>query len=276
MAARVAFPMKHKSARTRVGPYELTRPLRPGGLSQRGLALHTVEQTSHVLHRFAGCHDKAEQRRFIGAFQTVSCLDHPHILPLEGFFFDRTGVPCAVTPFTGDADGLLTLEGLLRVKGGQMEPEETERAIRQLLEACAFAHDVSIHNGPIGPDDVLIDRRGSVLIEFYGLSRQLRGLAVGNEELVRDEVRSVVEIAYLLLTGIRAEAPVIPAGRLVKRLDPLWDEWLAYGLDPTEGFEDASHALESLPATRRERERKPIVNVRSVLGRLGLGANPSS
>ena len=54
-----------------------------------------------------------------------------------------------------------------------------------------------------------------------------------------------MEIGYLLLTGLRAEEPLIPAARLVPELGRAWNAWLEKGLDPARGGPelDASQAL---------------------------------
>ncbi len=255
--------------RPRLGRYILTRPVATGPLADRWLCVHQDDQTSHVAYRFPVCHDKPEQRRFVDAVQRVSALEHPHILRIEQFFFDVAGRPWIVTPFTGDVDGLVTLSWLLRDKGGEMHPDEAERALTQLLEACACANDADIHHGPISMHEILVDRSGSLSIELYGLNRGLRGLLQGNAELVRDEVRSIVELGYQLITGLRTEEPVIPAGRLVKRLDPAWDAWLDEGLDPTLGFDTADEALAALPSrvAMKPVKRQSSLAVRTVFDR---------
>jgi hypothetical protein len=104
-----------------------------------------------------------------------------------------------------------------------------------------------------------------VLLELYGVARVLQGLDHANSELVRDEVRSIVEIAYRLVTGLPADEPRIPASRLARRLPRAFDEWLEEGLHPTAGFQTAEEALSKLPHRRPEPEPS---RVRTVLGRL--------
>lgn len=257
--------------RQQLGPYVLIRPFSPAPVAARWLALHETHHTSHIVYQFPVCHDKCEQRRFLSAVQTVCTLSNSHIQKIEQYSFDGSKCGYVVTPFPGDASGLLWLDALLRAKGGKMHPDEALRAVTQLLEAYDAAHAVRLHHGPLSLNHVLVDRHGSLMIELYGLDRHLHGLTQGNSELVRDEVRSVVEIGYQLITGLRAEEPLIPAERLVKRLDPAWGEWLDRGLDPTSGFASAAEAMEYLPggvqAVELQREPSPV---RTILGRLGL------
>lgn len=257
--------------RQQLGPFVLIRPFAPVIGATRWLALHESHHTSHIVYQFPACHDKNEQRRFLSAVQTVCVLAHPHLQKIEQYSFDGARNGYVVTPFPGDASGLLFLDSLLRAKGGRMHADEAHRAVVQLLEAFDAAHLLRLNHGPLSMGDVLVDRHGSLMIELYGLSRHLRGLTQGNSELVRDEIRSVVEIGYQLITGLRAEEPIIPAGRLVKRLDPAWDAWFERGLDPADGFETAREAMEALPGqvviVEPKREGSPV---RTILGRLGL------
>ncbi len=261
--------------RQQLGPFVLIRPFAPAPSAVRWLALHETHHTSHVVYQFPACHDKNEQRRFLSAVQTVCVLSHPHIQKIEQYSFDGSRNGYVVTPFPGDASGLLFLDSLLRAKSGRMHPDEAQRAVLQLLEAFDAAHAMRLNHGPISMNEVLVDRHGSLVIELYGLSRHLRGLAQGNSELVRDEVRSVVELGYQLITGLRAEEPMIPVERLVKRLDPAWGAWFDRGLGltwgGTDGFASASEAIDALPgrAAAPEPKKEPSP-VRTILGRLGL------
>ncbi|MBC7772098.1 MAG: protein kinase [Pyrinomonadaceae bacterium] len=261
--------MAQQNDRSKLGPYVLMKTMAPLPLASRSLAIHEVHHTSHVIYRFPVCHDNAERRRFLSSVQTACTLNHSHILKIEQYSFDSSNAAWVITPFTGDADGLLTLERLLRAKNGRMHPDEAERAIVQLLEAFDYAHQLRQYHGPLSMDEVLIDRHGSLLIELFGMSRLAQGLTGGNSELIRDEVRSVVEIGYQLITGLRAEEPIIPAGRLLKRLDPRWDRWFDQGLDPAQGFDSTEEAMAFLPSLSQIVEpKRPSGPVRSVLGRL--------
>jgi hypothetical protein len=148
-----------------------------------------------------------------------------------------------------------------------MTTQEAGRALTQLLQALQHAHGEGVYNGPIGIDQILVDRHGCVFIEMYGVQRMLEGLRRGNAELAADEVRSIVEIGYRLITGQTAEEPRIEASRLVRKLDKRWDEWLEAGLDPLGGYRSAEEALREFP-TVREEEPTRVPGVRVVLGRV--------
>ncbi|MBK7404538.1 MAG: hypothetical protein IPJ41_07845 [Phycisphaerales bacterium] len=257
--------MSHQTERVRFGPFRLVRELSASGLASRWLALRERDQSSHCVYRFATCQDRVERRRHTRAMQMLSGLHHPHILSIEMCSFEVGDEPWAVTLYTGNHDSIVTLEDVVRAKGDVLPPFEAERAVQQVLEASAHAHSVGVVHGPLALDELLVDRHGSVLIEMYGVPRGHAGLEPGNAEIKRDEVRSIVEIAYRLLTGLPAEEPRIPAGRLAKRLPRDFEEWLDEGLNPGGGFQSAEEAIAKLPSNRPDPEPS---RVRTVLGRL--------
>ncbi|MBX3386812.1 MAG: protein kinase family protein [Phycisphaeraceae bacterium] len=233
----------------------MTRPLGASRLGDRFLALHEATHSSHVAHRLTSCTSKVDRARVEAAFQSLSDLRHPHLLRIEALVWD-SATPWLITPFAGDADGMRTLGRLLRQKGGQMSPLEAGLAVSQLLAAVGHAHSSApgapVFHGPLSLDEVLVDRHGKIIIENYGFARRLKGLSRGDLESGREEVVRVVEIAYELVTGLRAEEPIIPAIRLAPRLDRAWSAWLDRGLDPSRGFQTAEQALATMPGMERQ------------------------
>lgn len=240
---------------------------------RRVLALHAAHQTSHVAYGFGELSDPRDRAKFKRCVDWASSARHPHVLEIEECLFDEHNAAWIITPFDGDVDGVRPVSRLLREKGGQLHPGEAERAMVQLLEALVGVHPdasaraaVAVHrwHGPILMDQVLVSRHGSLSIELYGLAGLLErefgggaGEAGGAAHAAtssaplgasRDEVRSIVEIGYELITGLRAETPLVPARRLVRGLDARWDEWFAQGLSAGRGFDSAEIALGRLPS----------------------------
>jgi serine/threonine protein kinase len=263
--------MESRVHRLRIGPFKLVQQLEAGPLAERWLALDEREESTHVAHRFRPGTDRNELRRLVDGMERLSGLSHPHLLPIEFFTLEKATLgkgegAWIVTPYTGNLEGLVTLSGLREHKGGQMPPVEVERTLMHLLEASEHAHSTGFRHGPMATEEILVDRRGSVLVELYGLRRIIQGTEAGPPgEVEREEVRSIVEIGYRLLTGLSAEEPRIRADRLITKLDHRWDEWFEAGLDPMAGFLSAGEALASLPSLRREVEVRTHP-VRSVLG----------
>ncbi len=258
--------MLDHAQRPMLGPFALTRALEPCAIADRWLALHEADNSSHVAYRFAAQKSRADQRRFISAVERAAALDESHLLKVEQVALDQTDTPWVICPFTGDADGIRSLARLLREKGGQLSPFEIEPALTQILQGVSYAHTRQHCHGPVQMDEVLVDRHGRLIIELYGLRRALKGGGGFDTEVARDEVRSVAEIGYQLVTGLRCEEPLIPAGRLVRKLDRRWDAWFETALDPTDGFDSADEALAALPsAAAVEVTRRGPLAVRGVL-----------
>lgn len=230
------------------------------------MALHVRQQTSHVVYRFPPCRDRAESRRYLGAFERLSAVKHPHILAVEQFSFGAAARGWLVTPYPGNQDGLLTLRRLTDLKGGQLGVFEAERAMVHLLEAVGHAQESGLLHGPMRAEEVLVDRYGSLLVECYGLRLAVSGLEPG-PDIRRDEIRAVAGIGYSLLTGLEAGESLIVPSRVLKRLERAWDEWFATALDAGGGFATAREAIEALPGRRKEALEPSPSKVRVVMNR---------
>ncbi|MFO0834667.1 MAG: hypothetical protein U0638_06840 [Phycisphaerales bacterium] len=230
------------------GSYRLIRRLADAPLGERWIARHELNHTAHTVYRLTKRFDRAAQARFLSA-ASESTYKHPHLLDIQEFAFDLQGRACLVTPFTGNHLGLVTLGSLVEMKGGRMSPSEAERATLHLLGALLHTHaSGGPSHGPIAIDEVLVDKHGRAIIELYGLSQRIAASAAPARAMAADEIRSVGQIAYRLLTGLPAEEPMIPAGRLIKKLPEAWDRWFERALDAAGGFESAERAIEQLPS----------------------------
>lgn len=238
----------------RFGPFVLVRLLRAGVMSARWMARHTLEETHHVVHVFELGRDRSERRRFLKAVERAAALTDSHVLPIEQFSLSQNGRGWVVTPYTGDQDGLLLLPDLVEAKSGRLGLPEVARVVEQLLRASAACHGEAgdgagldgVCHGVIDGRQVLIDRRGAIRLELYGVEQLMTGSAM-NGESVRDEVRSVATLAYECLTGVVAEEPLIKVERLVKRLPRAWRIWFDRALDSAGGFATAQDALAMVP-----------------------------
>jgi hypothetical protein len=251
------------------GPYEIVRQLRPSRYATRYLARQPERLTHHVAYLF----DLGGQGTtgFLDAVSRAGMVVSTHVLPIEQFAVLSVDEAWAISPYLGDHDGLLLLSDLVADKGGVLPELETRRAVSQLLAAADDASRSGVSHGPLSLDEVQIDRRGSVHIELYGLAASLAG-RVDGDEMRREEVRSIVALAYQCLTGVPAEDLPIEASRLAEGLDPSWDGFFRAGLDPAWGFASPAEALEALRAPQGAR---PVIEVRSTMpgrSRLSIGS----
>jgi len=243
-----------------LGPYELIRPMAPARVVrpasdsvytvERWLALHSPDDTDRMVHLFAAPLDEGEFDRAHKALWQLAGQPHAHLLSPECIAVHRqSGCLWAASRFVGHQERVLTLAEHAQIKGGALPPHETERAVIQLLESLREAQAGGILSGPLSPESVLVDRRGSVCLELHGLGRALDGLHGFGREMIIDEVRSVVDIAHRLLTGHDpAQTDGLRPSRLVKRLARGWDSWFETGLDPVVCFASPEDALEALPS----------------------------
>lgn len=229
----------------RFGPYRLIRPLSPLPGWERWIALHEWDDTDHVIYRHASVHDSAERRRLLESVEPVAQVSHAHLLAVEAYSFDEQDHLCLVTPYTGNQEGLVTLADLVDRRSGRLEAPEVARSVAHLLEAVGAGRAGGLSHGPLDPARILVDRRGSLRIELFGLP-----LAAALEREVfteSDEVRSVAEMAVWLLTGLRQDVAPLNLSRIAGRAAKPWEAWVQAALDPVVPFDDAASALEALP-----------------------------
>lgn len=263
--------------------FALTRELPAGLLGPRWVALHKAQNTSHLLHRPAvgGAQGADAGKVFERAMMRLAPLTHPHVLSAQCFGVDDQG-PWAVTDYTGDADGVVTLEGLLAAKGAHLSLEESRRAIEQLLDAARAGHAAGFAHPSLTMRQVHVDRNGSLRIELYGLDRALGqalieppgpearpGFVSTAPSLIDDqraEVRAALRIGYQLVTGLSPIEPLIPVEDMVEHIDETWRALFETGLGPT-GFTTAAHAWSAAHSCRVGRDRRwAALPVRSLLG----------
>lgn len=229
------------------GPYKVIRSLGSTRGVSRFVVLCSKTDTNRLLYRFPPQTQHQQRRVLFDAMVTMSTLDHSHLLRVESASYDDRGRLCVITPYPGNHEGLVTLKDLLEQRGGKLAVIEAARAIEHLLSASTYAHKQGVSHGPVGCEHLLVDRFGSIQFELYGYPILGQREVPLTGSLVADEVRSIVELAYTIITGLPVSADRLNASRVLKRLDKNWDTWFEIGLDPLDGFADAEHALNALP-----------------------------
>lgn len=229
------------------GPFKIIRPLGSTRGVERFVVLCNKTDTNRLLYRFPIQPNHQQRRSLFDQMVALSMLDHPHLLKIESASYDDRGRLCTISPYPGNHEGLVMLSDLLGQHGGRFTVHEAARAIEHLLSASVYAHKREIIHGSISPDQILVDRFGSIQIELYAHQSIDRSLRATRQSRVTDEIRSIVELGYKLITGLDVNAERISPTRMLKRLDRNWDTWFDLGLDPIDGFESATHALNALP-----------------------------
>lgn len=230
------------------GSYAPTARLPHHPLGERWLALDTRDGSSHTIYRLTPFQGRTRGRRAMSAVGLAARVRHPHLLPIHHFGLDRAGVPCLVTAYTGSHDGLVNLATLLPSRGGRLPAPEAGRAVTQLVQACATARAAGLAHGRLSLEDILIDRRGQLFIELYGLDQAMHGSddPADARRLETQEIESLGNIARTIFTG--RSRPIEP--RRARRLEipPRWTAWLARGTAGNPPFVTIDQARAALPS----------------------------
>jgi len=272
------------------GPYKLIRALGNAHGATRFVVLCNHTDTNYLLYRFDKNETLKARRQLFDALIKMSTLDHPHLLKVNSVSYDDHGNLCVITPYTGNHEGLVTLDDLLDLQDGKLSAPEAIRAITYLLDAIASAHQLGIVNGPITPQDILVNRHGCLQIQFYGFATLAESKAqpttaqpAARSMKIADEIRSIVELGYTMLTGLSTRGDRIAPSRVVKKIDKNWDTWFDLGLDPIDGFESLEHAINALPTNPECTEwlttksiRLPQVHIGSMLRRFRTTTSAAS
>lgn len=247
----------------------LLRPLGPGRVSERWLARRRTDLAACVVHL---CPLGTDPVRWHDGASVIRADDLPHALSPIEHGRAPSGRPWAITEYTGDHEGLVSLATLLRRTGGRASAEQARYAAMQLLKLLSHAHHEGKRHGFLHLDEVLVDRRGSLQVELYGLPYRLSSPAVQTLWSAREEIRSVGVIAAQLLTGATEEMIESIGDGNSERFDAGigagWMEWLERTV-AGDGFQRADDAADSLAQLLdgKPRPRLRVTTVRNVVER---------
>ncbi len=180
---------------------ELDRPLARHHLGERWLA-RASDGSPWLAYRIDRLAGGQSAKSFRMAAEMLLSLRHSHLLPILDMNPDRAGGRWLLSPYVGSSAGVVTLADAARGReGGTLKPMEVIWVMDQILSCVHDAHQAGHCHGGFRADEILVDRRGSVKVELYGLARRLRGLPVAGLQARTDETRSVLELGYTLATG---------------------------------------------------------------------------
>ncbi len=203
---------------------------------------------------------------------------------VRGLVHENITVPSLVE---STDDHFFVIEPYFRggVSLAEKKPEETWAAVRQLLTAVTFFHDLGVVHGNIQPANILINENGDLRIGGFAdfgqtadeveafLSPQVKGGATPDTS---DDIFALAQLLYLLLTGttwkpglaLNSPLPSLPANILQQMLSensldrkvslPDLKEALAQHFEPKE--QSISSASFSRPPTDEvTAEQAPVV-----------------
>ena len=232
--------------------------------------------------------DPAFAERFLREARTLARLNHPHIVQVYDF---------GQTPGVGEAPGLFyflmeyvdgaNLRDVIAAAGvGATDPAKALEIVRQVCEALQFAHARGVVHRDVKPENILLDKSGTVKIADFGLAKLGRGgeadspapwtltgtrQAMGTPHYMapeqvrgtrdvdhRADIYSLGVVFYELLTGdlpVGRFAPPSKRGKSDARLDDV-----------------VMKALASEPADRYQ----SATDVRTAVDSLGLPPDPAT
>lgn len=163
--------LRGKKRGFRIGNYKLISLLGKGGMGSVFLAEHEVMSRRVAIKILP--QPKFRKASYLGRFQleakAVAALDHPNIVRAFDYDTEKIG-DVEMNYFIMEYIDGASLGSLIR-KRGPMSPIEAVHYLRQAAEGLAHAHDAGLIHRDVKPDNLLVDRQGTVKILDLGLAR---------------------------------------------------------------------------------------------------------
>lgn len=199
----------------KLGEYDIVRILGCGGMGTVFLAVEPRldrQVAIKVINSFAAFDDRA-QKRLIREAQAAARIQSPHVV--EIFRIEDAQKPPHIVMEYIAGSSLATMIS----SAPSMAVEDVIRISCDIAEGLAAAHEKGVVHGDVKPENILVDKNGSVKIVDFGLarvadsrlsfSREIHGTPlymspeqVRGEELdARSDLFSLGSVMYTMCTG---------------------------------------------------------------------------
>ena len=204
--------------RVLAGRYQINGFIGEGGMSRvwRALDQNTGKNVAVKVLREEYSEDESFIRRFDREAQAASRMSHPNIVNLLDVGVEEDGTRYLVMEYVQGK----TLKRFIQ-ESGALRPEIAAQIIIRVLAALQHAHQNGVVHRDIKPQNILIDKEGTVKVADFGIARmanaqtvnqtdesvmgsvyyfspeQARGAAVD----ARSDIYSVGVVYYEMLTG---------------------------------------------------------------------------
>lgn len=179
---------------TLLNRYKVQSLVASGGMGAVYLVYDTVRQAQvamKVLHQeFAA--NTAVLNLFKREAETLSTLSHPHIIPFYGFH-QENNLAFIIEKYVDGA----TVDEIQRARKKPLEPRQALTILKAVGSALDFAHSQNLVHCDVKPNNVMIDKGGSLFLTDFGIARHAQSTATA--------VITAGTFAYMAPEQIRGE-----------------------------------------------------------------------